>query len=68
MTSHCNSCGAEIIWAKTPAGKDMPLDVKGETLWIVEGGAGQPSTCRPVQVRKSHFATCPNAAQHRRGS
>ena len=66
--SKCSSCGAEIIWAKTPAGKNMPLDAKPETRWIAEGGGGQESTCRPVQVRVSHFSTCPNADQHRRST
>jgi len=64
--SRCNSCGAEIIWAKTPGNKDMPLDAKSETRWLVEGGAGTPVTCKPIQVRVSHFSTCPNADQHRR--
>ena len=67
MISHCKSCSAEIVWATTPGGKSMPLDAKHETLWLIEACAvGAPPTCRPVQVRRSHFATCPQADQHRR--
>lgn len=60
----CKSCGAEILWIITPAGKSMPLDAKGESLWQLE-----PDTlmsARLVVVRKSHFATCPNADAHRK--
>lgn len=64
--SQCKSCGAEIIWAKTPAGKNMPLNADGEKRFLVEGGATQIITCRPIVVRTSHFSTCPNADQHRR--
>lgn len=64
--SQCKTCNAEIIWAKTASGKTMPIDAKSETMFIVEGGAGELVTCRPVQVRKSHFATCAQAEQHRR--
>lgn len=64
--SQCKSCGADIIWAKTPKGKDMPLNAFGETRWFVEGGGNVTTTCRPVIVRTSHFATCPNANQHRK--
>jgi hypothetical protein len=40
----CRSCGADIWWIVTAAGKKMPVDADGT----------------------SHFATCPNAAQHRK--
>jgi len=29
--STCRSCGAPIVWARTPAGKLMPLDVTPTT-------------------------------------
>ena len=48
--SQCKSCGAEITWAKTPAGKNMPLDSKGETLWLLEGGATSIRSQGPVMV------------------
>ena len=40
----CRSCGTEVLWCLTPAGKKAPIDRDG----------------------KSHFATCPDAAQWRR--
>lgn len=64
--SQCKSCGAEITWAMTPAGKNMPLDAKGKTLWLLEGGATETVKCRPIVVRTSHFSTCPDADQHRK--
>ena len=54
----CVSCGAEIQWLKTEAGNRMPVD------------AGQLSavgaTVFDPKTMISHFATCPNAAQHRK--
>jgi hypothetical protein len=73
--SKCSSCGSEIIWAKTENGKAMPLDaapvdptkVDGTCL-LIDGvarfGAIDAPTREPRYV--SHFATCPNAAKHRR--
>jgi hypothetical protein len=55
--SACRSCGAAIVWLKTSAGKNMPVDAEtataGDTQF--EEAAGHIS----------HFATCPNAASHR---
>lgn len=63
----CRSCGAPIIWASTERGKAMPVDAQttldGNLVLdagiarVVGHGAGQ---------YVSHFATCANAAQHRR--
>jgi ketosteroid isomerase-like protein len=57
----CKSCSAEIIWIKTKAGKSAPIDAKAIKVfvksgdgWILEVG------------HQSHFATCPNADQHRK--
>jgi len=66
-TKNCKSCGKEIIWATTPAGKTMPIDAESETLWLLEGGVGIcESRCRGVIVHRSHFATCPQADEHRK--
>ena len=64
--STCRSCGAAIVWAKTTTGKSMPLDaepVPDGNIVLHEGVAYVTGT----GDRKSHFATCPNAARHRRG-
>lgn len=69
--STCRSCGALIMWCVTGHGKKMPVDARetatgnlvlepqpdGELLArYVEAGTG---------THTSHFATCPNADQHR---
>lgn len=78
--SQCRSCGFEIIWVRTERGRRMPLnaeptekhdqsgvfvlrerdDPQGPlaiSAWGLEG-------TEPHYI--SHFATCPNADDHRR--
>ena len=53
----CGSCKAEIVWLMTKNLRPMPTDaatVKPEDTQFDE------------KRHKSHFATCPNAAQHRK--
>lgn len=70
----CRSCGAAIYWATTGTGRQMPVDVKpvengnvaltwnGKRISAVYvAGAAHPGV-----LRLSHFATCPNAKQHRK--
>jgi hypothetical protein len=61
--ANCRSCGAEIIWTKTEIGKNMPLSVKSKEtrFWINDEGQAVAMT-----VYLSHFADCPDAAQHRK--
>lgn len=54
--AECRSCGAQIVWMKTAAGKNMPVDAE-----TVESGDTEFDGKHHV----SHFSTCPNAAQHR---
>jgi hypothetical protein len=70
----CRSCGAAIIWTRTEADKRMPIDtepVDRGNLILKRGHGGQywaivaaDDTGPPRYV--SHFATCPDADQHRR--
>ena len=53
----CRSCNARIIWLKTEAGANMPVDAD-----TVER---DQETFDPKE-HVSHFATCPNANAHRR--
>lgn len=56
------SCGADIRWSRTEAGRPMPLDPKPVTT-LVPLGEGR------VQLRRSyrsHWETCPHSDQHRR--
>lgn len=55
--TRCRSCHAQIIWFKTPAGKNMPIDADS-----VEPHDDELDLAKHV----SHFRTCPNADQHRR--
>ncbi len=75
MTSRCKSCGKTIIWAMTPAGKNIPVDVEpvfGGTIALDHSDSPHPQARfeKPGQTRlhKSHFATCPKAEQHRKPS
>lgn len=69
--STCSSCGAAILWVKTlPGGKAMPLDAKPEKRVVLVdaiGGLDRDGVRgRVVDTYVSHFATCPQAAEHRR--
>jgi hypothetical protein len=67
--NHCKSCGAEIIWAVTGSGARTPLDAENIGRVVVleppEAPDGPPTALVRVAYR-SHFATCPNAKEHRR--
>lgn len=53
----CRSCGASIIFLRTKNRKMIPCDAD-----TVEHDDYQFD----FKKHKSHFATCPNAAQHRK--
>lgn len=93
--SVCRSCGQEILWAKTDAGKTIPLDLalvgpEQAGAMVVHYWSGgiqaqslKQATRELASVRESsedearrlllangeahlsHFASCPNAAEHR---
>lgn len=61
----CSSCGAEILWGVNPStGKRVPLSVKSMEKRFIYGLASQ--TVLMTETYLSHFADCPQAAQHRR--
>lgn len=67
----CRSCGAPVLWVvMAPSGKWNPLDEapRADGNVIEEGGRARIATAEDQgSVRyASHFATCPNAGQHRR--
>ena len=79
--SKCKSCGAEIKWIPMASGKLMPVDAKKISyMTLVPGTKGGMILVTPdgqIACGKfdpngekigytSHFATCPNANQHRR--
>lgn len=57
----CSSCGALIYWVVMPSGKRMPVDRGRESRVVYIDG-----TWRVLGSYKSHFASCPNANQHRK--
>lgn len=73
----CTSCQAPMLMLRTPAGKAMPVDpepsdrgnvrITGMHAHVI----GKPEVraelrSAGVPLFTSHFATCPNAASHRR--
>jgi len=71
----CNSCKAQIRWLITTRGLKMPVDVQPSlfgNLQIDEGIVSVLSDQEATIARRngvnlyvSHFATCPNAEEHR---
>lgn len=71
--SKCNRCGARIMWVRTKAGKNMPVDpkfvdfkkIKGgrERLVLPNGEVVAGERCKASVADGygyiSHFATCP---------
>lgn len=74
-TSTCD-CGAEMIWCVTENGAKIPIDVEpvpdGKLIKLrVENGDRIVHHIRKGEAvyqprYNAHFATCPNADQHRR--
>ena len=74
--STCNSCGAPVEWYKTESGKSMPIDFAPDPAGnlILVGGpdarlhmlAADETPPPDTNRYRSHFATCPHAAEHRR--
>ena len=73
----CRGCGANIVWVKTAAGKNMPCDPWPVPYWERAGATGkvvlQPSgkvvSCDFELTGFgyiSHFSTCPQAKGFRR--
>lgn len=61
----CSSCGAEILWGISPiSGKRVPLSVKSKAQRFVFWHGSDLVVM--VETYLSHFADCPQAAQHRR--
>ncbi len=75
-TGTCSTCGAKILWVRSATnGKPMPLDpeqVVGGNVSVAVMRGDALATAKvlwndPKRVAYvSHFATCPNAAEHRR--
>jgi len=58
----CSECGAEIIWIRTPAGVNHPLNAEVTSVWIRDEEIGWTI----VQGHIAHFATCKHADAFRK--
>jgi hypothetical protein len=58
--ANCRSCGAEIAWVRTEAGKMMPVDIDVVDIQKEKDG-------EVFIVMKSHWGTCPDAKEWRKG-
>ncbi len=59
----CSSCGAAILWARTEAGKAMPINAKPEKRVVLGSRTGRAHV---LDTYLPHWASCPSADQHRR--
>ena len=65
--ARCRSCKAFIIWMKTAAGKNMPVDADSVPFKLgADGHPVDPPKLFDPETMTSHFATCPNADTHRK--
>lgn len=73
--TRCSSCHAPIRWAVTTKQRKIPLDAEADphgNLRLEPNGVAavvdlfETPAQRAQPHYRSHFATCPNADQHRR--
>ncbi len=68
--ARCRSCNAEILWCKSVNGKLIPMDSAPSddgNMVITADSLARTATDEDTTPRfKSHFATCPGAAKHRK--
>jgi hypothetical protein len=77
--ARCRSCGVQILWARTEAGKAIPLDAEPlpSGLFVVTTPTDPRQPLNAVSWASwagprdrprftAHFATCPFAAKHRK--
>lgn len=65
--TRCRSCNAPIEWGVTTKGYRIPLDPglhDDGNLMTTPAGFTVATTERPAQ--RAHFASCPNAGEHRK--
>lgn len=77
MSARCGSCHSEIEWATSEAGRAIPIDAQpvddGNLAVRRVGNELHSRVVKPddelgpdEKRGVSHFATCPNANQHRK--
>lgn len=63
QTTPCASCRAPVRWISTASGAAMPIDPEPRKMIVLRPGTEIGDV---VDAFVSHFATCPNASQHRK--
>ena len=64
----CRSCGADIYWIETAAGKKHPINAKPKKMWVQQLSVGSLGQTHKIGIWKmedayeSHFGTCPQSA------
>lgn len=58
----CKSCGASIAWETTGTGASVPVDLPPQKRYA----RSNDGKVYLVDTFTPHFATCPNAAEHRK--
>jgi len=66
MAEKCSSCGAPVVLARTVSGKAIYLDER--VLQVAVFVDASNSLVEVKRGRQSHFATCTNAAAHRKAA
>lgn len=76
MSVPCSSCGAALLWIRTPKGKAMPLDATPDPHGniVIRDGLAVVLKLEEMEQDPSlgqrrfmpHWATCPYAVQHRK--
>lgn len=80
--SCCRTCGATVRWVTLDSGRALPLDphptVRGNvrvdeatgraTVLDAEAMRSNTLSATPSPLYVAHFATCPDAATHRKGT
>jgi hypothetical protein len=66
----CRSCRAAVIWVKTVAGRNMPLDLeemigKGLVLFTIDAHGVAHRAPEGTPGRESHFSACPDGPSWR---
>ena len=59
----CKACSTPIIWIKTAAGKNMPIDAKPVKAYVENR---YDNGWRSIDVHMTHWATCPKAHQFKK--
>ena len=62
--SICKGCGTEIIWIKTPRGKNMPCDpelIETQLNQVTVLADGQVGNFNKRKGYRSHWVTCSKA-------